>query len=178
MPIRIATAGRQKSVATLAKALFETKGSPEVQARAEEALLRANPGIAVEGSIRPGARIIVPSEADLPPKPSAADTDGDADPLVAIARGNAKALNTLVSGPVAKLIEETKKGAGEVKEVVGRIAAARPEIKALVAQIQKDAAAEADRMASGAEAVRAALRQLEKDLPKNEAPDFDFGPVR
>lgn len=175
MPIRIATVGRQKSVATLAKALFETKGSPEAQARAEEALLRANPGISSEGAIKPGVRVVVPSGPEHAPKALANDIDGDAEPLVAVARANAEALEKLAAGPVARLIEVTKKDAGDVKGVVGRLSAFRPEIKELGAQIIKDAAAEAGRMSQGADAVRAAIKELANDLPKDALPNFGSG---
>jgi hypothetical protein len=175
MPIRIATIGRQKSVATLAKALFETNGSPEALARAEEALVRANPGIAAEGAIKPGMRIFVPSGSAFGPKAQADDGDGDAEPLVAVARANAAALDKLVAGSVARLIEETKKGAGEVKEVIGRLSASRPEFKELGAQIVKDAEAEAERMSQGADAVRAAIKQLTKDLPRDGLPKTGSG---
>jgi hypothetical protein len=167
MAVRIATIGRQKSVATLAKALFDTKGSPEAQARAEEVLLRANPGIAIEGAIKSGVRIVVPADTKLSTKPSADDIDADAEPLVAVARAQAEALDKFIAGPVSRLIEETKKGAGDVKEIVGRLAANRPEFKDLGAEIIKNAAGEAERMNKGSDAVRAAIKALGKDLPSD-----------
>lgn len=165
MAVRIATIGRQKSVATLAKALFDTKGSPEAQARAEEALLRANPGIAVAGAIKPGTRIVVPTDPNLSSKPADDDIDADTEPLVAVARANAEALEKHIAGPVTRLIAETKKGAGEIKEIVGRLAANRPEFKELGADITKNASGEAGRMTLNADAVRTALKALAKDLP-------------
>lgn len=178
MAITFATAGRHKSVATLAKALFDTGDSPELQARAEEALLKANPGLAVEGGIKPGMPIVMPSGRDLTPKEAVTKNEDFADPLFATAARNAGLLGKLVAGPVAAAIEEAKKGAAEVKEVAGRLAASRPEIKPLAAQIQKDAAAEADRMTKGAEAVLSALKQLAKDLPKRSLRDVDTAPVK
>lgn len=178
MAIAIATAGRHKSVATLAKALFDTKDSPELQARAEAALLKANPGLAAEGGIRPGMRIVMPSRRDLVAKELSGESDDIAEPLLAMAARNAELLRKHVTGPVAAAIEDTKKNAAEVKDVVGRLAASRPEIKSLAAQIQKDAAAEADRIAKGAEAVLSALKQLAKDLPKGSLRDADTVPIK
>jgi hypothetical protein len=170
MAVRIATIGRQKSVATLAKALFDTKGSPEAQAQAEEVLLRANPGIAVAGAIKPGMRIVVPTGPALAAKPSADEIDADAEPLVSVARAQAEALEKHIDGPIARLIAETKKGAGDVKEIVGRLAANRAEFKELGAEIIKNAAEEAARMSKGSDAVRAAIKALGKDLPKETGP--------
>ncbi|MEO0914970.1 MAG: hypothetical protein AAFY59_18635, partial [Pseudomonadota bacterium] len=82
MPTRIATLGRERRIATLARRVFEIEGPPrgEEQRRAEAALLRANPQLATAEGFRPGAAVVVPAVAGLrltdwrattPPPPAA-----------------------------------------------------------------------------------------------------------
>lgn len=67
MPTRIATLGRERRIATLARRVFEIEGPTggEEQVRAEAALLRANPQLATAEGFRPGLVVVVPAVAGL-----------------------------------------------------------------------------------------------------------------
>ncbi|WP_353474584.1 hypothetical protein PVT71_21800 [Salipiger sp. H15] len=61
MPNAIATLGRERTVATLARRLYALDASDgATQARAERALLRANPRLRSAAGFRSGADIVVP----------------------------------------------------------------------------------------------------------------------
>jgi hypothetical protein len=67
MPTRIATLGRERTVATLARRLYTIEGEDkaELQRRAEAALLRANPRLASGEGFRSGGRVVVPAVIGL-----------------------------------------------------------------------------------------------------------------
>ncbi|QHQ36664.1 hypothetical protein [Algicella marina] len=67
MPTRIATLGRERRIATLARRVYriEGTGSAESQRLAEAALLRANPRLATPEGFRNGAAIVVPAVRGL-----------------------------------------------------------------------------------------------------------------
>lgn len=66
MPSAIARLGRERSVATLAGRVFNLEGaSSETRARAEAALLRANPRLSRAAGFRNGASVVVPRVSGL-----------------------------------------------------------------------------------------------------------------
>ncbi len=67
MPTAIATLGREKRIATLARKVFvlERGADPALQRRAEAALLKANPRLARPEGYRVGAKVIVPRTPGL-----------------------------------------------------------------------------------------------------------------
>jgi len=67
MPARIATLGRERTVAALARRLYTIDGrtKAEKQRRAEAALIRANPRLAGADGFRSGGRIVVPGISGL-----------------------------------------------------------------------------------------------------------------
>ena len=67
MPTIIATLGRERSIATLARRLYRIEGSSrsELQRRAESALIAANPRLSVAAGFRSGASIVVPAVPGL-----------------------------------------------------------------------------------------------------------------
>ena len=139
MPVRHAVVGRHRTIGGLAKALFETGSDPDLQKRAEEALLRANPGLAAEGALVQGRPIVVPElggarpkAPDLPPR----EEPGPAAPPAA---------ETLVGR-----IEAAAKEAAERVKMLKRestlqaIAKAHPELREklpeIVAAVERNAA--------------------------------------
>jgi hypothetical protein len=73
----VASVGREKTLATLARNLFVAEGpnAAELQRRAESALLAANPGLAQ--GLTPGAAVVVPTVPGLRPSARAAAASAD-----------------------------------------------------------------------------------------------------
>lgn len=67
MPTHIATLGRERSIATLARRLYQFKGrgSNEMLRRAQAALIAANPRLSKAEGFRSGDQIVVPAVAGL-----------------------------------------------------------------------------------------------------------------
>lgn len=83
MPFKLATIGRQRSLATLARNLYALKDAPGMQAQAEAALLRANPILAGEALPPAGAVLVVPEIPGLAAAEGtrAAEAQADTQPL-------------------------------------------------------------------------------------------------
>src|SRR4051794_29456578 len=67
MSLKIATVERQRSLVTLARSLFNIRHEPELQKRAEQALLQANPQLVQGARIATGDIIVVPEVRGLAP---------------------------------------------------------------------------------------------------------------
>jgi hypothetical protein len=67
MPTTIATLGRERTVATLARRVYqiEGRGSSELQRRAEAALIAANPRLSSSDGFRSGGQVVVPAVPGL-----------------------------------------------------------------------------------------------------------------
>ena len=82
MPTSIATLGRERTIATLARRLyqFEGRGTNEAQRRAQAALIAANPRLSTTNGFRAGDQIVVPAVTGLKRtgnvRTSAADGEG------------------------------------------------------------------------------------------------------
>ena len=67
MPTKIATLGRERSIATLARRIYQIEGTGtnEMLRRAQAALLAKNPRLATASGFRSGDKIVVPAVAGL-----------------------------------------------------------------------------------------------------------------
>lgn len=83
MSTTIAKLGRERSLATLARKVFQIEGSrrTEMQRQAEKALLRANPRLATAEGFRSGATIVVPSVKGIRLKDTVATAQSNASGL-------------------------------------------------------------------------------------------------
>lgn len=63
MPTKIATLGRERTIATLARHLYklEERGNADLRRRAEAALIAANPRLSTTEGFRAGTQIVVPT---------------------------------------------------------------------------------------------------------------------
>jgi phage tail protein X len=156
MPIRITKIGRQRTVAGLAKALFDTKGSAALQERAEEALLRANPRLAEEGGIKPGSSVIVPEVRDLGAKEAAADGKDESEAAIGLARGRAQALADLGGRSLEAALGGAKRAARELKSEATATAllAVRPDFRARLEAARGEADKEVKRIADAGKELR------------------------
>ncbi|MEA3028997.1 MAG: hypothetical protein QOG13_322 [Sphingomonadales bacterium] len=164
MSFSLSNIGRQKTIAGLAKAVFDVKGDPELQKVGEEALLNANPGLAEEGGMKPGTPIIVPQLRDpLAPGPDRAPVL----PPAAVSAVRAAAAADLAGAPLDAALKEAVDGAKmlKTKAVADAIAAARPDLKDQLPAIAAEAEQEAKRAAEAVAELRAALAQLKGAVP-------------
>lgn len=114
---RIATLGRERTLATLARKVFQIdtgRGSADILRRAEAALLRANPRLSDPDGFRPGGTIVVPV---LP------GVDLSADVTVAAANGDGLGSETGLRLQAA---------AGRIEDAFTQAARARQELLARV----------------------------------------------
>ena len=181
MPIRIATVGRQRSVAGLAKALFDTRGSAALQERAEAALLRANPQLATEGGLKSGATVIVPPVRDLSPRevPEAAPSPPPAvpaapagarpqsrEPAIALARERAAALAELGGRAIEEALGAAKRSARDLKseEVAAALLQVRPDMRDRLEAVRGEADKEVKRIAEAGKQLRKVTARAIEDL--------------
>ena len=165
MAIDLTTIGRHKTIAGLAKAVFELKGGPELQARAEEVLLRANPALATEGGLRPGAPIIVPP-IGLPGAGRESKLPAES---IALVRRAAAALAEQAGAPLDAALKEATERAKSLsaKPTIEAIVAARPDLKEQLPAIAAAAQEEAKSAAEAAANLRDAIGRIEGSIPGN-----------
>jgi hypothetical protein len=116
MPTRIATLGRERTVATLARRLYriEGEGRGELQRRAEAALLAANPRLASPEGFRSGGRVLVPPVAGLTRTEEVVAADANGKGLVSEAVLRLQALESRVE-------DSFKLAADQRRDVLGRL---------------------------------------------------------
>lgn len=166
MPVSLSSIGRQRTIAGLAKAVFGVKGDPELQKRGEEALLRANPGLAGEGGLKAGTPIIVPDLRDPRTISPSGETAPPAEPT-----GTAGAAAAEIADLASARLDTALKEAGvnakllKTKAVADAIAAARPDLKDKLPAIAAEAEQEVKRAEEAAAKLRAALGRMEGLIP-------------
>lgn len=184
MPIRITTIGRQRTVAGLAKALFDTKGSAALQERAEAALLRANPQLAQEGGIKAGLSIIVPAVRDLIPKgedtpaapsppppgataaPAARAGEPPPDSAIGLAASRVRALADLGGQSLEAALADAKLAVKELKseETATALRAAHPDFGERLEAVRGEADKEVKRITESGKQLREITAQVLADL--------------
>lgn len=179
MPIRITKIGRQRTIAGLAKALFDTKGSAALQERAEAALLRANPQLAQEGGIKAGLSIIVPKVRELsanedaapatpspPPSSAAAGVEAEVESSIGLARSRVQALADLGGRSLAAALDSAKRAAKELKseETATALLAAHPDFGERLEAVRGEADKEVKRITESGKQLRDITAQVLADL--------------
>ncbi len=144
MALSVIKIGRQKSLATLAKAAFKLDDADAAQrAQAEAALVAANPQLAHEAGFKSGVEIVVPPVRGLDSAGSsrAADKSGVSVQELAHERTEtlSKAADAALSGEIKSAKADLKELDGEgVKKLLG----SRPDLSKQIDTIRK--AAQAD----------------------------------
>lgn len=117
MPIAIAILGRERTIATLARKVFQLDASTgsALQRRAEAALLSANPRLATADGFRSGASIVVPSVEGLQPADTVAQADASGDGIGGETRLRFQAA-------ASRIEDRFDRAAALRKETLGRIA--------------------------------------------------------
>jgi len=165
MPVSLSSIGRQRTIAGLAKAVFGVKGDPELQKRGEEALLRANPGLAGEGGLKAGTPIIVPDLRDPRTISPSGETAPPAEPTGTA--GAAAEIADLAGARLDAALKEAGVNAKllKTKAVADAIAAARPDLKDKLPAIAAEVDQEVKRAEEAAAKLRAALGRMEGLIP-------------
>lgn len=175
MAVSIATLGRERSIATLAKRVYklDDDSSPEVVARAQSALVAANPGLSVSGGFKTGDRVIVPPITGVavdtgtrtPNKEAGTDTlaealqalmgklSKDSSDAMALARKDAEQTLADMTG-------------GKVREIVAKNA---PHLASSLDTVTEAAKKRVEQLKSVQSDLAAALRQAKEDLDKMQS---------
>ena len=170
MPVKLATIGRQRTVAGLAKSIFGLKNEPELQARAEAALIRANPQLAEDGRLTAGATIVVPDVPGLRPgddvrraalRPS--PVDGlDPERLDRLAKVVAKLPEIAVKGGEAARAEL------KARDFLAVLAKAHPDLRQQLPEIANAVAADAELMVKRAQQLGEAIKLIQADQARQK----------
>lgn len=165
MPVNLSNIGRHKTVAALAKSILGGRAKADLLKQAEEALLRANPGLGEKDGLKPGAPIIVPDLSG----PAGAEPAEFALPAEAmrLASAAAGAFASQAGAPLDALLKESADQASLLKKanVLAAIAERRPDLRTKMPQIVAEIEAEANRAKEAAVKLRAAIAQMETLLP-------------
>lgn len=161
MPFKLATIGRQRSLATLARSLYALKDSPGLQERAEAALLRANPALAGDTLPPAGATVVVPEI------PGLASTD-TVQPATASAAPEAPLLEDFGAALEALLPRLEQESAEELRllqsqEFFKVLMTHRPDLDSVVPEIIKAAGEDAEALILHGKQLREAVDRAQAD---------------
>jgi hypothetical protein len=161
MAITHATVGRQRTIGGLAKAVFDVKNDPELQKRAEEALLRANPGLK-DGGLKPGRPVIVPELPELRQRKHSALPNE----AVRVVRDAAAAFTDQAAAPLDAMLKEEADNAALLKDpkIVALIVAAHSDLGAKLPEIAAAAANAANAAANVVAGLRDAIERIDPSL--------------
>lgn len=166
MPIRTTTVDRQRTLAGLAKDVFDTGNRPEAVERAADALLRANPQLAGNAALKSGMTLFVPRIKGM--KLAAGKTRARDDDLVDFVLERARSFAQFAGKPLDQVIAAAE---GRVKETQSpetekAIVGARPDLKDQIKVMQEGAQREAERIKVSVERVRVTIAAIVRDLEK------------
>ncbi|WP_299706810.1 hypothetical protein [uncultured Tateyamaria sp.] len=178
MPTRIATLGRERRIATLARRVFDIEGRPrgEAQRRAEMALLRANPQLATEAGFRPGASIVVPTVVGLRPTEAVSMARADARGLTEEARLRLQTGSAVITSRFALSEQRSKALRAQLssrafrQEVKEALPEALPLAEAANARLEEEQATNRERSAAFQAGIEQALDAVQalQDLVEQE----------
>ncbi len=165
-----ATVKSERTIATLAKRLFDIQGASasEAQKIAEAALLRANPELVGAGGFKPGRIVVVPSDTGLKPTDRVTAPEGGVEGALADTAIRLKLAGQLLDDELEKDAAKAEKSLSQLAddEFVAQLRKAAPEGARLIPDIRK---AIEDRTASNARVkaqFASALEQGSKELER------------
>lgn len=166
MPVNLTNIGRERTIAGIVKTLVGAKSDAEVRERAEEALLRANPGLGAEGGLKPGAPIVVPDlrVTRRPPHEPEARPPGES---IRILGPALEALARQVGAPLDAALKDAAESAKSLKTkaMADAVGAARPDLKGKLSAITAEVEQEVKRAEEAAVKLRAAVGRMEGLIP-------------
>ena len=165
MPIKFATVNRERTLAGLARSIFGIKNEPELQRRAEAALIKANPHLANAGRLQAGSTVVVPDV------PGLSATDGVRrlpilPPLIEDNHGErlsrlAKVTERLVD--IAAQDGELRRGELKKRDFAAALARTHPDLREQVPQIAEATSAHAELLVLRAKQLHEAVMRVQAD---------------
>jgi HPt (histidine-containing phosphotransfer) domain-containing protein len=168
MALSIVKIGRQKTLASLAKAAFKLETNDAgLQAKAEAALVEANPHLANEAGIKAGTEIIVPKVPGLGAiDPSRLANKADAS-LHRLAAGRAKSLSVAAVAAFADAIETARRNLKELEsKEIDHLLQVRPDLIKQMGALSKAAEADIEALRVRSQATEKSIKQASDDLAK------------
>ena len=164
MALKVATIERQRTLAGLAKTLYAVKDAPELQKKAEEALVRANPHLAEEGKLKSGETVVVPDVKGLDRAKDATARFAD-DPLGDRGAERLRRLSAASEKLAAAAAKAGEAAAAALKDrtFTAALAKTHPELKGQVADITAASKADADRLVLRTKQLQDAIKLAEAD---------------
>ena len=166
MPLKLATVGRHRTISALAKALYSLRDDTELQARAEAALLKANPHLA--DRLAAGATVVVPDVAGLSTTEAASSLPVHPGPFDDIERDSVARLAKVAERLVGVAAEDGKAQRVRLKdpEFVAALARIHPELGQKLPEITEAVAADAKRLQLRARQLQEAVQLVQADLER------------
>jgi hypothetical protein len=172
MPTRIAKLGRERTVATLARRVYqiEGRGDPEVMRRAEAKLLAANPRLATAEGFSSGASIVVPFVRGLRRAESVTDAEVSGSGLSAEIGARLEAMRSRIDDAFRKSADNRKETLDRLsnRQFVAEARRALPQSAEFIAAAtrrlnleEQDEAERAKRLQEGVAGAIEALKALE-----------------
>lgn len=170
MPITLATVKRQRTVAGLAKSIFGLKNEPELQARAEAALIRANPHLSGEGRLTAGATIVVPEvpglrvsgDAEIAPPPLSLIDEIDSERLARLSKITERLPEIAAQDGDAARAELRN------REFIAALGRSHPELRQRLPQITDAVSTDAELMVSRAKQLHDAVQKVQADQARQK----------
>jgi len=173
MPIRTTTVDRQRTLAGLAKAVFDTGNRPELIEKAVEALRHANPQLGEDAALKSGMTLFVPRIEGM--KLGAAKAQAGDEALAELALERANSFAQLAGKPLDAAIAAAQERAKDTlsPETLKAILQARPDVEKQIKAMQEGTAREAERIQAAVTNFRVTIKTIVKDL-QNRASGADF----
>lgn len=164
MPLRIEIVGRHRTLAGVAKAVFDVGEQPEKLEQAVDALRRANPHLTDDSSVKAGMPLFVPEWRTG--RPGVSTASGNSDDLTGIARERAEVFASLAGRSLEEAVAAAKTRAEDARsdEMVHALQEARPDLAEHVQALQEGAAREVERLSAVAERASATIAAMVEAL--------------
>jgi hypothetical protein len=164
MPIRFTTVDRQRSLAAVARAVYDIGNEPEALERAVAALRRANPHARDDSALASGMTLVVPDLRRLRPAGTANDVPVDTTQRTALER--AEALRRVTDRSLARAVDEAKRWEREVAADVTleAIIKTRPDLRDKLPFFREDAGKRVERIAAAGQAFGKTMDEVLKAL--------------
>lgn len=159
MPTKIATLGRERTIATLARRLYkiEGRGRTDLQRRAEAALIAANPRLSRAEGFHAGRQIVVPAVSGLTHTEEVSTADADGKGLMGETALRLQALGSQIEDSFSRAFETRQKVLKHLDDArfVSEARAALPESRKLLSRTKTRLTREEEQ----AEAISKVFRQ-------------------
>lgn len=165
MPIKLATVNRERTTAGLARSIFGIRNEPELQRRAEAALIKANPHLAGDSRLQAGSTVVVPDVPGLstmngvhrlPILPTSTH-DSQGRRLSRLAKATERLVDIIAQDGEVQRAELKK------RDFTAALARAHPDLREQMPQIAEAASSHAERLVLRARQLHDAVTRVQAD---------------